>query len=310
MKRILLFLGTNLAVLIVLSITARLLGLDEWLGGQGTSLTGLLAFAALFGFGGAFLSLAMSKWLAKRTTGARVIESPRDDTERWLVETVSRQARMAGVATPEVAIYEAPEMNAFATGMTRDRSLVAVSTGLLRGMSRAEAEAVLAHEVSHVANGDMVTLALIQGVVNTFVIFLARVIGSLVDRMVFRSEDGRGPGYFAVTIAAELVLGILASIVVLWFSRRREFRADAGGAALAGRANMIAALQRLGQGTAESTLPKSLQAMGVAGTAASGLRMLFMSHPPIEQRIQILRAAGEHAAASGSSMRPMQAPLR
>lgn len=310
MKRILLFLATNLAVVVVFSFTARLLGLDAWIAGQGGSLGGLLAFAALFGFGGAFLSLAMSRWMAKRATGAVVIEQPQNQAEAWLVDTVERQAREAGIPMPEVAIYEAPEMNAFATGMSRNRSLVAVSTGLLRGMNHQEAEAVLAHEVSHIANGDMVTLTLIQGVVNTFVIFLARVIGSLVDRTVFRSEDGRGPGFFIVTIVAEIVLGVLASIIVLWFSRRREFRADAGGAALAGHANMIAALRRLGSQHAQSTLPKAVRAFGISGTGAGSFGRLFMSHPPIEERIEALTAAAMHpgetrrqGASAGAALR-------
>jgi heat shock protein HtpX len=227
---------TNLAILIVLSVTLRLLGVDSILEqGGGLNYNALLVFAAVFGFGGSFISLAMSKWIAKRATGAHVIETPSNAVEQWLVETVRRQAQLAGIGMPEVAVYDAPEINAFATGMNKNSALVAVSTGLLRGMSREEAEAVLGHEVSHVANGDMVTLALIQGVVNTFVIFLSRVIGYVVDRAVFRTENGHGPAFFIISLVAQVILGILASIIVMWFSRQREFRADAGGAQLAGR---------------------------------------------------------------------------
>jgi len=243
MIRIVLFLATNLAIVLVLSFTARLLGIEPYLEDGGLSLTSLLAFAAIMGMGGAFISLAISKWTAKRAVGAQAIESSRTPEEIWLVSTVQRQAQAAGIGMPEVAIYDSPEVNAFATGMNKNNALVAVSTGLLRNMSRDEAEAVLGHEVSHVANGDMVTLALIQGVVNTFVMFLSRVIGHLVDRVVFKTERGHGPAFFITMIVAELVLGILASMIVLWFSRRREFRADHGGATLAGRQKMIAALQ-------------------------------------------------------------------
>lgn len=232
MKRVFLFLATNLAVVFLLSITARVLGLDRWLTANGLNMGGLLMMAALFGFGGSFISLAMSKWMAKRSTGAVVLEDPRDPTERWLVDTVRRQAERAGIGMPEVAIYDAPEINAFATGMNRNAALVAVSTGLLRGMTRDEAEAVLAHEVSHVANGDMVTLSLIQGVVNTFVIFLSRVVGYAVDRVLLKNERGHGVGFWVTTMVAEVVLGLLASIIVMWFSRYREYRADAGGADL------------------------------------------------------------------------------
>src|SRR5512134_2336107 len=229
MKRILLFVVTNLAVLIVLSITARLLGVDRFLTQEGLNLNSLLAFSALIGFGGSFISLAMSKWSAKMATGAQVIERPSHPTEVWLVETVRRQAQAAGIGMPEVAIFDSPDPNAFATGARRNRALVAVSTGLLNNMRREEVEAVLGHEVSHVANGDMITLALIQGVVNTFVIFLSRVIGHIVDRVVFKTERGHGPAFWITTIIAELVIGILASLIVFWFSRRREFRADSGG---------------------------------------------------------------------------------
>ncbi len=290
MKRVLLFLATNLAILIVLSVVARVLGLDQWLAAQGGSLSGLLVFAAVFGFGGAFISLALSKWMAKRAMGVRVITQPSTAAERWLVETVRTQAQAAGIGMPEVGVFSSPQPNAFATGARRDSALVAVSSGLLQNMHQREVEAVLAHEVSHVANGDMVTLTLIQGVVNTFVIFLSRVIGNVVDRTVFRSEDGRGPAYFLTVIVAEIVLGVLASIIVLWFSRQREFRADRGGARLAGNENMIAALERLK--SANRPLPGNLSAFGITGDAPpSGLKRLFMSHPPIEERIAALRAS-------------------
>lgn len=291
MRRIALFLVTNLAIILVLSVTLRLLGVERILDQQGVGLdlNALLLFAAVFGFGGAFLSLAISKWSAKRLTGARVIAQPRDGTEQWLVATVARHARQAGIGMPEVAIYDSPDVNAFATGASRNRALVAVSTGLLRTMSRSEAEAVLAHEVSHVANGDMVTLALIQGVVNTFVIFLSRVIGHLVDRVVFRVERGHGPAFWITTIAAELVLGILASIIVFWFSRRREFRADAGGARLAGVGNMIAALERLRLTAGRPHLPDQMTAFGINGVIGQGVRRLFMTHPPLEERIAALK---------------------
>ena len=267
MKRIFLFLATNLAIIVVLSITLRLLGFERILDEQGTGLdiNSLLVFAAVFGFGGSFMSLALSKWTAKRFTGAQVIEHPRNEHEYWLVSTVKRQAKMAGIGMPEVAIYNAPDVNAFATGMSKNNALVAVSTGLLNTMSQDEAEAVLAHEVSHIANGDMVTLALIQGVVNTFVIFLSRVIGHMVDRVIFKTEHGHGPAFWVTAIIAELVLGILASIIVMWFSRQREFRADAGGASLAGRNKMIAALQRLQATVKQPHLPDQLAAFGISG---------------------------------------------
>ncbi len=293
MKRILLFLATNLAILVVLSISLRLLGVERLLDEQGIGLdyNALLIFAAVFGMGGAFMSLALSKWTAKRFTGAQVIEQPRNETERWLVETVQRQARQAGIGMPEVAIYDSPDMNAFATGMRRDNALVAVSTGLLQGMNRDEVEAVLAHEVSHIANGDMVTLALIQGVINTFVIFLSRVIGHLVDRVVFKTERGHGPAFWITAIIAEIVLAVLASMIVMWFSRQREFRADAGGARLAGREKMIAALERLKQSVNQPHLPDQLAAFGISGSIGHGIKRLFMSHPPLEERIAALRAA-------------------
>ncbi|HHM05377.1 MAG TPA: protease HtpX [Gammaproteobacteria bacterium] len=293
MKRILLFLATNLAIIVVLSITLRLLGVERILDEQGVGLdyNSLLIFAAVFGMGGSFISLAISKWTAKRMTGAQVIGQPRSETERWLVETVRRLARQAGIGMPEVAVYNAPDVNAFATGMSRNKALVAVSTGLLQNMSRDEAEAVLGHEVSHVANGDMITLALIQGVVNTFVIFLSRVIGHLVDRVVFKNERGHGPAFWITTIVAELVLGILASMIVFWFSRRREFRADAGGAKLAGRRKMIAALERLQASVRQPHLPDQMAAFGISGSVGQGLRRLFMTHPPLSERIEALRRA-------------------
>lgn len=288
MKRIVLFLATNFAILIVLSISARILGVDRFLTANGLDLTLLLGFAALIGFGGSFISLAISKWMAKRSTGAEVITQPRSEAEQWLVNTVRRQAQQAGIGMPEVAIYNAPDMNAFATGMSRNNALVAVSTGLLHGMGRDEVEAVLAHEVSHVANGDMVTLTLIQGVVNTFVIFLSRVIGYAVDSFLRRDSEHSGPGigYWVASIVAELVLGVLASIIVMWFSRQREFRADDGGAALAGRGKMVAALQRLQQAHVPAQLPNEMAAFGIAD--GRSLARLFMSHPPLEERIAAL----------------------
>lgn len=289
MKRIALFLATNLAIVLVLSLSLRLLGVEPYLNEQGLNLNALLIFAAVFGFGGAFISLALSKWSAKRAMGAKVIGTPRTPTERWLVETVQRQAQEAGIGMPEVAIFDSPQVNAFATGMNRNKALVAVSSGLLRAMDQAEAEAVLAHEVSHVANGDMVTLALIQGVVNTFVIFLSRVIGHTVDRIVFKNERGHGPAFFVTYIAAELVLGILASIIVMWFSRQREFRADAGGARLAGRGKMIAALEKLSLAAGQPPLPEKMAAFGIAGGQGLGFKRLFMTHPPLAERIAALR---------------------
>jgi heat shock protein HtpX len=290
MKRVFLFLATNLAIVLVLSIAARVLGIDQWLTANGGDVRGLLVFAALFGFGGSFLSLAISKWMAKRSMGVRVIERPTNAAESWLLDTVGRQAKAAGIGMPEVGIFESPTPNAFATGMRRDQALVAVSTGLLRSMRKEEVEAVLAHEVSHVANGDMVTLALIQGVVNTFVIFLARIIGGIVDRAVFRSEQGRGPTYFITVLVTELVLGILASAIVMWFSRQREFRADRGGAELAGARNMIAALERLKAAQNEPLPNTQLAAFGISGHVGAGLKRLFMTHPPLDERIAALRA--------------------
>ena len=290
MKRIFLFVITNLAILLMLSITLRLLGVDRILNEQGgIDFNSLLVMAAVIGFGGSFISLAMSKWSAKNMTGAVVIEQPSDPTERWLVETVRSHAERVGIGMPEVAIYDAPDLNAFATGMDRNNSLVAVSTGLLHNMSKDEVEGVLAHEISHVANGDMVTLALIQGVVNTFVIFLSRIIGHFVDRVVFKTERENGPAFMIVTLIAQLVLGILASMIVMWFSRQREFRADAGGAQLAGRNKMIAALERLKQWHEPAQLPERLAAFGISGGKGSVMN-LFMSHPPLDVRIAALRA--------------------
>jgi heat shock protein HtpX len=247
----------------------------------------------LFGFGGSFISLAMSKWMAKRAMGVQVIDEPRSAAEVWLVNTVRRQAEAAGIGMPEVGVFDAPEPNAFATGMSRNNALVAVSTGLLRSMRQEEVAAVLGHEVSHVANGDMVTLTLIQGVVNTFVIFLSRVIGGIVDRAVFRTEQGRGPAYFLIVMVTQLVLGILASLIVFWFSRQREFRADRGGADLAGTHNMIGALERLKAAHGEPLATQQLAAFGISGHVGSGIRRLFMTHPPLDERIAALRAAQE-----------------
>jgi heat shock protein HtpX len=284
MKRILLLIATNIAVIVVLTIVARVLGLDQYIADSGGSWSGLLVFAALFGFGGAFISLLMSKWSAKRMMGVRVIDQPSNPTEQWLVNTVRAQAEQVGIGMPEVGIFDSPEPNAFATGANKDKALVAVSTGLLQRMNRQEVEAVLGHEVGHVANGDMVTLTLIQGVVNTFVIFLARIVGNIVDRAVFRSEDGRGVGYFVTVIVAEIVFGILASIIVAWFSRQREFRADAAGARLAGTNSMIGALEALKRVHDPHPLPAQMAAFGIAGGVPTGLKKLFMSHPPLDER--------------------------
>ena len=288
-KRIALFLATNLAVLLVLSVVLRLLGVDQILDerGVGINYEALLILSLVIGFGGSFISLAMSKWMAKRSTGAQVITRPSNAAESWLLSTVERQARQAGIEPPEVAVYNSPDMNAFATGARRNSALVAVSTGLLQGMPKDEVEAVLAHEVSHVANGDMVTLTLVQGVVNTFVIFLSRVIGHFVDRVLLRNESGYGIGYFGAVIAAQLLLGILASMIVMWVSRQREFRADAGSAEINGRTPMINALARLERGR-PGELPEAMQAFGISGGKRAFMR-LFMSHPPIPERIEALR---------------------
>lgn len=291
MKRIILFIMTNLAVLVVISITLRLLGVDRWMDeAGGINFNALLVLSAVIGFSGSLISLALSKWSAKRMVGAQVIENPVDPTERWLVDTVKRQALSAGIGMPEVAVYDAPDVNAFATGWNRNNALVAVSTGLLRNMSRDEAEAVLAHEISHVANGDMVTLALIQGVVNTFVIFFAKLFGYFVDRVILKNDgrNGRGIGMFAAEIVAQLVLGVLASMIVMWFSRQREFRADAGGANLAGRQKMIAALERLKANHEQATLPEQMAAFGISG--GRRFSKLFMTHPPLDERIGALRS--------------------
>ncbi|MRR15419.1 MAG: protease HtpX [Deltaproteobacteria bacterium] len=296
MKRVLLFLVTNIAVIVVLSIVIRILGVDRFLDANGINYVSLLIFAAVFGFGGSFISLAISKWMAKRATGAEVIVQPRSAIEIWLVDTVKKQAGQAGIGMPEVAVFDSDSPNAFATGMNKDKALVAVSTGLLRTMKRDEVEAVLGHEISHVANGDMITLSLIQGVVNTFVIFIARVVGYFVDRVVLKNEEGRGLGFFITTIVAEIVFGILASVIVLWFSRKREYAADAGGAKLAGTGSMIAALESL-QRSIYEPLPDQMKAFGIAGKPSKhGLKLLFMTHPPLEDRIEALkRSAGQVA---------------
>ncbi|MFZ9708620.1 MAG: protease HtpX [Steroidobacteraceae bacterium] len=289
MKRIVLFLITNLAVILVLSVVMQLLGIDQYIAAQGGSAYGLLIFAAVFGFGGAFISLAMSKWSAKRMMGVRLINEPRDNLERWLVDTVRKQAQEVGIGMPEVGIFDSPEPNAFATGANKNKALVAVSTGLLQRMSKEQVEAVLGHEVGHVANGDMVTLTLIQGVVNTFVIFLARVIGNFVDKAIFKNENGGGIGYFAVVIVAEILLGILASIIVAWFSRKREFRADAAGALLVSPQAMIGALEALKRTHEPEGLPQQMAAFGINAGMGGGLKRLFMSHPPLDQRIEMLK---------------------
>ena len=290
MNRILLFLVTNFAILIVASVTLRLLGLEPWLDEQGINFNSLLVFGALLGFGGAFFSLAISKWMARKMMGVQLIGQPRNETETWLLETVRRQAQLAGIGMPEVGYFDSPEPNAFATGARRNSALVAVSTGLINRMDRQEVEAVLGHEISHVANGDMVTLTLIQGVVNTFVFVASRVIGNLVDKIVFRNERGHGPAFWITTIVAELVLAFLATMIVMWFSRQREFRADAGGARLAGQNNMIGALEALKRGH-PGALPDRMAAFGIAGGVGQGFKKLFMSHPPLDERIAALRAA-------------------
>jgi heat shock protein HtpX len=291
MKRIALFLLTNLAVLAVLSIVLRLLGVDSLLAENGVDLDlqALLIFSAVIGMTGSFISLAMSKWSAKNMTGAQVITQPQNKTQRWLLATVERQAAQAGIDMPEVAIYQSPDVNAFATGMNRNNALVAVSSGLIENMKMDEAEAVLAHEVSHVANGDMVTLALIQGVVNTFVIFASRVVGHIVDRVILKNDRGHGIGFFVSSIIAQIVFGVLASTIVMYFSRVREFKADAGAARLAGSQKMIAALQRLQMIHQPSRLPEQMAAFGINGGFGDGIKKLFMSHPPLEERIAALR---------------------
>ncbi|MEP6633313.1 MAG: protease HtpX [Luteimonas sp.] len=290
-KRIALFLATNLAVLALVSIVMAVFGINP------STNAGLLVVAALFGFGGSLVSLLLSKWIAKRTTGAHVITQPRNESEQWLFATVQQQAQAAGIGMPEVAIYDAPEINAFATGANRNHALVAVSTGLLRAMNRDEAEAVLGHEVSHVANGDMVTMALLQGVLNTFVIVLARIVGRVVDGYLSGGRsNGGGLGYYAVVFVLDMVFGLFASMIAMWFSRHREFRADAGGATLAGRDKMVAALERLAQTYGHSTLPKQIAAFGISGGVGHGLKRLLMSHPPLDERIAALRNAQPDAS--------------
>ncbi len=283
-SRIALFLLTNFAVLILAGIVMSVLGVNP------NQMSGLLVFAAIFGFGGSFISLLLSKFMAKRSTGAVVITEPRNQTERWLLATVERQAREAGIGMPEVAVYDGPEINAFATGANRNKALVAVSTGLLHNMSEDEAEAVLGHEIAHVANGDMVTMALLQGVLNTFVIVLARIVGGFIDSALSGNREGGGRGfaYYIIVFVLEMVFGLFATMISMWFSRHREFRADAGGAHLAGRQKMIAALERLKVNHGQSTLPTQIAAFGIAGGAA---KKLFMSHPPLDERIAALRAA-------------------
>ena len=292
MLRIVLLLATNFAVLLLASIVLGLLGVGPWLDARGINVGALLVVGAVIGFGGAFFSLAISKWIARRTLGVRLITTPATDTEAWLLATVRREAAAADIGMPEVGIFDSPEPNAFATGARRNAALVAVSSGLLARMGRTEAEAVLGHEVTHVANGDMVTLTLIQGVVNTFVFVLSRVIGNLVDRLFFRGAgDSRGPGpaFWIATLASQLVLSLFASMIVMWFSRRREFRADAGGARLGSRAGMIGALEALKHIEAGG-LPANMQALGIAGPdRVGGFRRLMMSHPPLEERIAVLR---------------------
>ncbi|WP_440984669.1 protease HtpX [Xanthomonas sontii] len=292
-NRIVLFLITNLAVLVLAGIVMSVFGVNP------NQMGGLLVMAAIFGFGGSLVSLLLSKFMAKRATGAQVITEPRNHTERWLLQTVQRQAQAAGIGMPEVAVYDGPEINAFATGANRNNALVAVSTGLLQNMTEGEAEAVLGHEISHIANGDMVTMALLQGVLNTFVIVLARVVGGVVDSYLSGNRDGRrGLAYYAIVMVLELVFGLFATMIAMWFSRYREFRADAGGASLAGRAKMIAALQRLELNHGQSTLPSQVQAFGIAGGLGQGLRKLFMSHPPLSERIATLRASHVNATVS------------
>jgi len=288
--RILLFLATNAAVLVLISVVFQVLGLEGVLAENGVDLNlqALLVLSAVIGFGGSFISLALSKFMAKRAMGVQIIEQPRNQTETWLLETVRRQAGEAGIGMPDVGIFQAPEPNAFATGMRRNHALVAVSTGLLQAMGADEVEAVLGHEVSHVANGDMVTMGLLQGVVNTFVIFLSRVIGHTVDRVVFKTERGYGPAYFVTSIVAQIFLSIIASTIVMWFSRRREFRADAGGANLASRQKMIGALQALQRRAEPEDLPGEFAAFGINGAIGDGLKRLFMSHPPLKERIAAL----------------------
>jgi heat shock protein HtpX len=292
MKRVFLFAVTNVAVLAVMYVVLSVLGVDQWFARSGSSLNlgSLLVFSAVVGFSGSLVSLMLSKWMAKMSTGARVIDTPRNSTESWLVNTVYRHADAANIRRPEVAIYDSPDINAFATGPTRNNALVAVSTGLLQRLGQREVDAVLGHEITHVANGDMVTMTLLQGVLNTFVVFLSRIVGFVVDRVLLRNDGrGSGAGFFLASIVAQIVLGILATMIVSWYSRQREFRADAGGAKLAGRQSMISALQGLQRAHEPARLPEALQAFGIAGGAPGGLRRLFMSHPPLEERIAALQ---------------------
>ena len=293
MMRILLFLATNAAVLVLISVVFQVLGIEGILAENGVDLNlqALLVMSAVIGFGGSFISLAISKFMAKRSMGVQIIEQPGNSSEQWLVETVRRQAQQAGIDMPEVGIFQSPDPNAFATGMRRNHALVAVSSGLLQSMNADEVEAVLGHEISHVSNGDMITMGLLQGVVNTFVIFLSRIIGHVVDRVVFKTERGYGPAYFITSIVAQIFLSILASMITMWFSRHREFRADAGGASLAGRSKMIAALQALQRAHEPKDLPGEFAAFGISGGLGAGVKKLFMSHPPLEQRIAALRSA-------------------
>ena len=295
MMRIALFLATNAAILVLISVVFQLFGFEGILAENGVDLNlqALLVMSAVIGFGGSFISLAMSKFLAKRSMGVKIIEKPANSSEQWLVSTVQRQAQQAGIGMPEVGIFDAAEPNAFATGMSRNNALVAVSTGLLRNMSSDEVEAVLGHEVTHVSNGDMITMGLIQGVINTFVIFLSRVIGHVVDRVVFKTERGYGPAYYVVSIVSQIFLSFLASMIVMWFSRRREFRADAGGASLAGRGKMIGALQALQRQHEPHDLPGEFAAFGISGGLGGGIKKLFMSHPPLEVRIAALQSSSQ-----------------
>ncbi len=293
MMRIALFLATNAAVLVLISIVFQVFGIEGILDSNGVdlNLNALLVMSAVIGFGGSFISLAISKWSAKRGMGVHVIEKASNQDEQWLVGTVQRQAKQAGIGMPEVGIFESPQPNAFATGINRNNALVAVSTGLLQHMTKDEVEAVLAHEVSHVSNGDMITMGLLQGVVNTFVVFLSRIVGFLVDRIIFKTQRGVGPGYFITSIIAQIVLSILASTIVMWFSRWREFHADAGAAELAGRQKMIAALKRLQTVNDPQDLPGEFSSFGISGGIGGGLKSLFMSHPPLEKRIEALQAS-------------------
>jgi heat shock protein HtpX len=290
MTRLFFFIATNIAVIALISLTFQILGIEGLLAANGVDLNlyALLVMSAVIGFGGSFISLAISKWMAKRSMGVQIIENPVHPQERWLVDTVAKQAENAGIGMPEVGIFQSNTVNAFATGMSRNKALVAVSTGLLQAMTADEAEAVLGHEVSHVANGDMITMGLMQGVVNTFVIFLSRIIGFFVDRVILKNERGFGIGYFISSILAQIVLSFFASMIVMWFSRRREFRADEGGADLAGKHKMIAALKKL-QGDQAEDLPGEFAAFGINGGRPTGLRALFMSHPPLEERIAALQ---------------------